>query len=138
MKFERKIKLRAYLMAAYVIIGAGMWFVAFFGENVNDLLSAVGIGLMAAGAMQLGRNIHLLRNPEKLHDREIAEKDERNIALMEKARSLSFAVYITLAAIAVIVLYVFNFDLAGEVVAFSICAFCLIYWICYMIIKRKY
>ncbi len=138
MEYEKKIKSRAYLMVFYIIIGAALWAAAFFSKGVNDTLSAVGIALIAAGAVQLGRNIRLLKNPERLRECEIAEKDERNVMLMEKARSLSFAVYITLASAAVIILYAINKDTAGQIIAYTVCGFCLIYCICYMIVKKRY
>ena len=138
MEFEKKVKNRMYLMILYIIIGAAVWAVTFFNKNVNDTLSAMGIALVAAGAAQLGRCIYLLKNPDMLRDREIAEKDERNIMLMERARSWSFAAYIILAGISVFVLFALNYDIAGRVVAFTVCGFCLIYWVCYMIAKRKY
>ena len=138
MDFEKKIKTRMYLMIFYIVIGAAMWFITIFNEQISDTLSACGIALVAAGAVQLGRCVYLLKNPDKLREREVSETDERNIMLMEKARSLSFAVYIILAAIAVIVLFAMNLTTAGSIVAYSVCGFCLIYWICYMIVKRKY
>ena len=58
--------------------------------------------------------------------------------LWEKARSLTFAIYICAAAIAMIVCFLLNMEFAGQLIAYNICGIVFIYWVCYAIIKRKY
>ena len=138
MEFKKKIKTRIYIMAIYVIIGAALCILGYIGKLTNDVVQAWGIALFVAGIVKIIQNARVLKNPEKLQKREIAEKDERNIMLWEKARSLAFTVYLILAGTAVIVLYIFNMETAGQIVADTVCGFVAIYFICYCIVRKKY
>ena len=138
MKYKSKIKTRIYTMAAYIIIGAVMCALKLSGIVENNYLWTWGIALVVCGAVHLIRKIRIIRNPERMEAISIAEKDERNIMLYEKARSLSFAVYIMAAGIAAIVMFLLNMEFAGQILAYNVCGFVLIYLICYAMMKRKY
>ena len=138
MKFKSKTMTRIVIMLLYIVIGGVMWAVGTFGKNPNDSISAIGMAMAVCGAILAVRNIIVIRDPEKLKKRETAETDERNVMLMEKARSLSFAVYITLAAVAVIVLFALNFTTAGQIVAYTVCGLVVIYLISYLIMKMRH
>lgn len=136
--FKVRIKTRIYTMAAYIILGAVMCALKLTGTVENNYLWTWGIALVVCGTVHLIRNIRIIKNPERLREIEIAEKDERNIMLWEKARSLTFTVYILAAGIAVITLFLLNMAFAGQILSYTICGFLLTYVICYAIIKRKY
>ena len=139
MEFKKKIKTRIYMAAAYIIIGIAMFLSKFYaGDAANDVISSIGIALAVGGFVRVARHVKLMRDPEKLRKMEIAETDERNVMIWERARSMAFAVYITLAAVVMIVLYILNMELAGQIVAYNICGFIMLYLVCYNIIKRKY
>ena len=126
------------IMIVYVIIGAVFCVIGYTGIVENDYVISWGAALVVCGLIKIVQYILLMRNPEKMEKRAIAEKDERNIMIWEKARSLAFTVYIMAAAIAVIVLFLLNLEFAGHIVAYSVCGFLLIYLICCFIIRRKY
>lgn len=138
MEFKKKIKTRIYIMAVYAIIGAVLCVLGYTGKLTNDLVKSFGAAILVVGIVKIIQNARVLNNPEKLQKCEIAEKDERNIMLWEKARSLAFNVYIILAGIAVIVLYILNIETAGQIVADTVCGFVAIYLICYCIVRKKY
>lgn len=138
MEFKKKIKTRIYLMTAYAIIGAVLCILGYTGKLTNDFVKSLGAALVVVGIVKIIQNARVLKNPEKLQKCEIAEKDERNIMIWEKARSLAFAVYLILAGTAVIVLYIFNMETAGQIVADTVCGFVAIYLICYCIVRKKY
>ena len=46
------------------------------------------------------KNIRIFKSTENFIEKEIAEKDERNIMIWTKARSLTFSVYAVIAGIA--------------------------------------
>ena len=138
MKYKNRIKTRIYTMAAYIIIGSVMCALKLSGTVENNYLWTWGIALVVCGAVHLIRNIRIIRNPERMQEIAIAEKDERNIMLYEKARSLAFAVYIMAAGIAAIVMFLLEMEFAGQILAYNVCGFILIYMISYAVIKRKY
>ncbi len=138
MKFKSKTMTRIVLMLMYVVIGAVMWAVGTFGSNPNDTISAMGIAMAVCGAMLAVRNIIVICDPEKLQKRETAETDERNVMLMQKSRSLAFAIYIMAAAVAIIVMICTGMESEGRIVAFTVCGLVVIYIISYLIMKVRH
>ena len=138
MEFKNKMKMRMATMIIYVIIGAVLCVIGYTGIVENDYAISWGTALVVCGLVKIIQYILLMRNPEKMEQRAIAEKDERNIMIWEKSRSLAFTVYVMASAIAVIVLYLLNFEFAGQIVAYTVCGFLVIYLICCAIIRRKY
>ena len=138
MKFKSKTMTRIVLMLMYVVIGAVMWAVGTFGANPNDTISSMGIAMAVCGAIMAVRNIIVIRDPEKLQKRETAETDERNVMLMQKSRSLAFAVYIMAAAVAIIVMICTGMESEARIVAFTVCSLVVIYIISYLIMKIRH
>ena len=138
MKFKSKTMTRIGLMPLYVVIGIVMWAGGTFGANPNDTISAMGISMAVCGAILAVRNIIVIRDPEKLQKRETAETDERNVMLIQKSRSLAFAVYIMAAAVAIIVMICTGMESESRIVAFTVCSLVVIYLISYLIMKIKH
>ena len=138
MKFKSKTMTRIVLMLMYVVIGAVMWAVGTFGANPNDTISSMGIAMAVCGAIMAVRNIIVIRDPEKLQKRETAETDERNVMLMQKSRSLAFAIYIMAAAVAIIVMICTGMESEARIVAVTVCSLVVIYLISYLIMKIKH
>ena len=138
MEFKNKMKMRICTMSAYAIIGAALCVIGYTGIVENDYVISWGAALIVCGLVKIVQYIFLMRNPEKMEKRAIAEKDERNIMIWEKSRSLAFTVYIMAAGIAVITLFLLNLEFAGQIVAYTVCGFLAIYAVCCVIIRRKY
>ena len=138
MKFKSKTMTRIVIMLLYVVIGGVMWAVGTFGKNPNDSISSIGMAMAVCGAILAVRNIIVIRDPEKLQKRETAETDERNVMLMQKSRSLAFAIYIMAAAVAIIVMICTGMESEGRIVAFTVCGLVVIYIISYLIMKIRH
>ena len=138
MEFKNKMKMRICTMAAYVVIGAVMCILGYSGTVENDYVITWGAALSICGFVKIIQLALIMRNPEKMEERSIAEKDERNIMLMDKASRVAFAAYIMAASIAIAILYLINLPFAGQIVAYTACGFIVIYLISYFILKRKY
>ncbi len=137
MKFKNKIKFRICLNAAYILIGAAIMIVSRIGI-MNDSMSAFGLVFAVCGLTQLIRNVRIISSPHAMSEREVREKDERNIMLVEKARSYTFGIFTLCAGIAIIILYAMEQMFAGQIIAYALCANLFIYIICYAILKRQY
>ncbi|MBQ6836073.1 MAG: hypothetical protein IJO47_03370 [Clostridia bacterium] len=137
MEFRKKLKTRLYIAIAYIIIGAITTAVAF-GYNIeNEFFSAYGIALIICGAVRLRQYIKLTSSEENIRKQEIAESDERNIAIANKARSWAFYFYVILVGVAVIILEIIGKAEIATAAAMSICALIVLYWISYYAISRK-
>ena len=138
MELKNKMKMRMITMVVYIIIGAVLCVIGYTGMAENDFVFSWGAALIVCALLKIVQYILLMRNPEKMQEIAIAEKDERNIMIYEKSRSLAFTVYIMASAIAVIVLFLLNLEFAGQIVSYTVCGFLVIYLICCAIIRRKY
>lgn len=138
MNFANRIKLRAGISAFYLAVGAVIIAAANFTKSDNEAAYCFGAAFAVCGAVRMVRYIRLLKTPDVLKQMEIAENDEMNITLAQKARSAAFLIYFVLAGLLAAGFYIMGNSAAGEAIAYVICAMTLIYWICYRIIRRKY
>ena len=104
----------------------------------NEAMLVFGTAFGTCGLVMIVKNIRIFKSTDNFIEKEIAEKDERNIMIWTKARSLTFSVYAVIAGIAIIVLYTVNMEYAAQVIAYNLCGVLVIYWICYFIIRNKY
>lgn len=138
MNYLNKLKIRLYLAIGYIVLGIAMIIVFNTIYTDNEFLSSFGFALTVIGIAKLRNYFLITKSEETLKKQEITESDERNITIANKARSLSFMVYIIAAGLAVIVLQIFNMPQIATFLAYTVCFLIVIYWICYLIIRRKY
>lgn len=138
MEFKDKLKMRLGVSVAYVVIGIVLIVLTNIVMIKNEVMFAFGTAFSACGLAMVVKNVRILKNTENFKEKQIAEKDERNIMIWTKARSLTFSIYAVMAGIAIIVLYVLNMEYAAQVIAYNLCGVLVIYWICYFIIRNKY
>lgn len=138
MDYRNKLKKRLYYAIGYVIIGAALILLQVTGSVSSEMSSCFGAAFTVCGIVRIMQYIRLVSDKDRMEQREIAEKDERNIMLWEKARSWAFGIYIILAGTAIMVLYAIHMEFAAQIIAYALCALVFIYWICYMIVRRKY
>lgn len=138
MNYEKKIKTRLAIFIIYVLLGFMFVGISVFAKNTSSPIFSIGIAFIAVGVIKAVKTLRLLKNKEMMSDRQRMEQDERNIFLYEKARSLTFAVMICLLAVGMAVAYISGREDLGFIMALFICAECIIYIICYYIVKRKY
>jgi len=137
MEFRKKLKTRLYVAIAYIIIGISTTAAAEIMNLENEFFFAYGIALVVCGIIRIRQYIKLTRSEENIRKQEIAENDERNIAIMNKARSWAFSLYVILMGVAVIILEIIGKAEIATAAAISICGLVVLYWISYHAISRK-
>lgn len=134
---EKRIKQRIGIFVVYLAIGIILIVLGTI-KNIYDSAYSVGIAMAVVGIVKIIQNVMLINNEDAMRDREIAEKDERNIMIYDRARSWAFSAYIIAAADAMVILYCMDMQNAAKWISYSICMLVLIYFICYHIARRKY
>ena len=108
-------------------------------DMINDSIYAgMGGGFLVIGIMQIIRNFKYNSNKEYREKIDIESSDERNRYLRMKAWSWAAYIFVAVAAIVSIVLFVMKKNQTGQIISYSMCALLLLYWISYMILRRKY
>lgn len=136
MDFKKRMKIRLWTNIIYILLGIAMIVVGFITKTENEFVSSFGLTLTVVGLVLIKRNI--VTSEEKLKRREIAENDERNIAIVHKARSWAFSFYVILGCLAVIVLSLLSLQDIASWIGVGVFSLIAIYWICYFIVRKKY
>ncbi len=137
MDFKKKLKTRLYLGISYVVIGVAMIIVALTVNGTSEYLSPFGTALLVIGIARIRNYFIITKSDETIKKQQIAETDERNIAISNKAKSFSFNLYVVLACIAVIILQIMKITELATIIGMTVCALLVIYWISYFILQKK-
>ncbi len=135
MTFDKKLKIRTIF--AIIFILSGLIFIALSLCTGRDI-SSTGLVFVVIGIARIKKIFTLKQNEKKLSQAKLAEEDERNIMLWTKARGLTLSIFIIVQAIAVIVFQFLKMYAYSTALSYSILGIMIIYWICYIILSRKY
>ena len=136
MEFKKKLKVRLYYGIGCTVLGVLMMILGFL--RTEEYISSLGLMFLIIGIARVIQYRRITQTEESLRQREIAEKDERNVLLWTTARSLTITIYSIVLALAVIILRLMEVELIPQILAFCLFAMVLIYWICYFALSRKY
>lgn len=97
-------------------------------------LNLKGGAFVVIGIVRVRNYFMITKSEETIKKQEIAETDERNVAIANKARSYAFIIGVVLLSIAVIVLQLLNLRLYVLILSGVLCTLLVIYWISYWIL----
>lgn len=137
MDFKKKLKIRLFVAISYVILGIAMIVIFNIIKTENNFLSSFGFALTVIGIARIRNYFLITKNEETITKRQIAENDERNISIANKAKSVAFLAYILVVCTSIIVLYLFNKTQLAFILSGTVCFLLLVYWISYWIISKK-
>lgn len=137
MDFKKKLKIRLFVAISYVILGIAMIVIFNIIKTENNFLSSFGFALTVIGIARIRNYFLITKNEETITKRQIAENDERNISIANKAKSVAFLAYILVVCTSIIVLYLFNKTQLAFILSATVCFLLLVYWISYWIISKK-
>ena len=128
---------RIIVSIMWVIIGMVLIGLSFAGI-VDEFWSGMGSGLLVVGIIQLVRFYRLKNNEAYREKMEIEASDERNHFIRNKAWAWSGYLFILIAAVACIVFKIMGQDLLSMAASEAVCLMLILYWISFIILKRKY
>ena len=138
MNFQKRMQMWHKLAIVYVGIGVLLMVTAAVTKSDNPFLTTFGACLLVLGVTRFLRWRRVTGSPETMQKTEIEMTDERNLMLMHRARSAAFVLYVISASVIVIVLSFLGIHQIAEWIAFSMSILVLFYWICWLVIRRKY
>ena len=137
MEFKKKLKVRLYVGVAYIAVGILMIIGAIVTKTENSFLSSLGLVAAVMGLVRIRNYRIITKDEQSIRKQEIAETDERNLVIWNKARSAAFSAYLFLSGAAVIVLSLFEMHDAAKWISLSVLTLVAVYWICYWIYRKK-
>ena len=128
---------RVIMSIIWLIVGSVLIGLSFAGK-VDEFWNGMGFGLAVIGALQLIRFYRFNKNQAYREAVEIAQTDERNHFIRNKAWAWTGYVFVVTAGILVIVFRIIGQEMLSLAASSAICFMIAVYWIVYMILKRKY
>ena len=138
MDFRKKMKQRFWIAISYIALGLILVIIDVVNHFENYFFSSFGSALMIMGILRIIRHRKTMRDDQSIRKQERTESDERIRMIAERARSWVFSLSVTGAGILVIVLSILGHHDAALPFAWYVCGMCILYWICFIIIRKKY
>ena len=126
-----------FLSIFWLVLGAAL-VVCHLAHLIEDFWFSMGIAFMIVGTLQILRHIRCRNNAEYREAREIAAQDERNKFISTKAWAWAGYLFIMIAAIGTIVFKLVGREDLMMLASGSVCLMILLYWGCWMYLRRKY
>ena len=132
-----KIGRRLAVSIVLAVLGTGL-LVGQFLNLVDAFWGGMGTGFLAVSALQIFRYIRYFKNKDYRESVETERKDERNRFLSERAWAWAGYLFVLICASAVIVLKLMGQDLLSQASSTALCLLLVLYWIAYLIVRKKY
>ena len=128
---------RMIVSIIWVVLGTVLIALAFAGV-VDMFWNGMGSGLLVVGVIQLLRQYRFSINQSYREKIEIEEKDVRNHFIRNKAWAWSGYLYVLIAAVSCLVLRIVGQNLLSIAASGAVCLMIVLYWISYLILRKKY
>ena len=132
-----RISRRILANIVYIVLGVILFGLGLAG-TLDSFWSGMGGALISVGVVRM---IHMLRYAKDEAYRQemtIEATDERHQFLRNKAWAWAGYLFVLLSAILTIVLKLLGQDLLSVAAGFAVCVLVLLYWVCYLALKKKY
>ena len=134
---EDTMNKRIYLSVLWVVLG-GVLVALELTRRIEEYWGSMGFARVVVGLLQIVRFVRYQRNEEYREKMDVQNGDERNRFLANKAWAWAGYWIVLICAVGTIV-----FKLLGreDLMMFSsgvVCLMLVLYWLCYLVLKRKY
>lgn len=137
MEFKKKLRTRLYVAISYIILGAAMIATAELVDTAGAFLSSFGFAIIVMGLVRVWQYRRITKTEESIRAREIVETDERNLTIARRAAHAAFSIYILLGGCSVIALQIAQKQELSQMLAWSMCALVVFYWVSHWVIRKK-
>lgn len=128
---------RLIASVAEIIFGFILSALSFTGM-IDEYWGGMGTALVIVGGIFLFRQIKYKTNNEYQQSVDVELNDERNKFISMKAWSWAGYFFVIIAAAASIILKVIGLDEYVSFASGSVCLIIILYWLSYMVIRKKY
>ena len=120
-----------------IIVGVILSILGFAGI-LDSYWSGMGTALIVVGVLMLVRQIRYRTNADYKESVDVEVNDERNKFLRIKAWSWAGYLFVLTGAFGSIILKIIGLDQYVSIASGSVCLIMVLYWISYIVLKRKY
>ena len=120
-----------------IIIGFVLIACSIYGV-VDEYWNGMGVALLVVGVVFLIRQFRYKTNDEYREKYDVERSDERNRYISGKAWAWAGYLFVMIAALASIMLKLVGKEELMLMASGSVCLIIILYWISYMILRKKY
>lgn len=132
-----KQNIRIIVNSVWIVIGAVLIGLAFAGK-VDEFWNGMGSALLVVGILNMLRCYRFNKNAAYREKVQVEQNDERHLFIRNKAWAWAGYLFVLTAAVLSIVLRIIHQDLLSMAASGAVCLVILLYWISYVILKKKY
>ena len=120
-----------------ILIGAGL-LIGQFAGLVDTFWGGMGVALLVMGILFLVRQIKYQTSDTYRESVDVEVNDERNKYLSMKAWSWAGYLFVLITAVGAIVLKLLGRDELVSMAAGSVALMAVLYWLSYLVVRKKY
>ena len=120
------------------ILLGGTLFVLGITEVMDEFWGGMGSALIAVGVIRAVQLIRLRKSEAYREKMEIEMADERNRFIRNRAWAWAGYLFVLIAAVSTIGLKLMGQDILSVAAGCAVCILVLLYWISYLILRKKY
>ena len=132
-----KIKRRLIWGIFWITLGLTLTVLGIMGR-IDSYWSGMGGGLLAVGVLQMVRFVKYMSNEEYREKTDLANNDERNRFISGRAWAWTGYLLVFIGAAGSIVFKLIGREDLMMFASLSVCLILVVYWVCYLILSRKY
>lgn len=133
MKFNKRLIANIIEVVTGVILAA-----LGYAGILDSYWSGMGTSLAIVGGLLLFQQIRYYTDKDYKNNTDVENNDERNKYLRLKAWSWAGYLFVLIAAFGAIILKIFDMDQYVTVASGSVCLIMVLYWLSYLVLRRKY
>jgi len=134
--YRKKLKQRLYIAIAFIALGVIILIGFFASKSDDDYISALGFSVATVGAARSIQYFRITRSEESIKKQRIKETDERNLSIIQKAKSTTFSIFLLLTCAAVVVTSLFEIPEVAKWIGYLQLVLMISYWGCYWIYQK--
>ena len=128
---------RYFVTILYLIIGIVLIGLSFAGL-LDEFWNGMGSGLVAVSVLQLIRHMRYRTDDEYREKMDVEMNDERNKYISTKAWAWAGYLFVFIMAVGTIVSKALGHDEVMMLTSGGMCLLVFLYWVSYLILRRKY
>ena len=121
----------------YIVFGVILMVLGVL-EVVDAFWSGMGGALIAMGAVRAIQAVRYSQDETYREKRETELKDERNQFIRNKAWAWAGYLFVLIAAVSTIAFRLLGQELLSVAAGFAVCILMLLYFVCHLVLSRKY
>ena len=134
MKYRRRI----FVSLFWILLGIVLNICSLSGLIRDEFWSAMGVSFLLIGVLQVIREIRYHSNEEYREKFDTEAKDERNRFIANKAWAWTGYLFVLIAACGTLIFKLLDREDLMMLCSGAVCLMILLYWVCYMFLKKKY